>query len=290
MEGETKHSRGHRRKLRRFELIELWVSRLIVWVIILLVFFPILSVVTASLQRGDAFYSDSLLPDPRLFTWDNYRALLKEARFVIWVKNTLFLAITVGVLQVAITVTSSYAFSRLQFWGRRNGIRTLMILQMMPSFVSLAAIQYVLFKLNMANLFGMLLALTGASAWNIWLIKGYMDGLPRELDEAAKVDGCSDWQVFSKIILPLSRPMLAVMFLFSFMGVFGEFIMASAILRQSNDWLLSQGLRSFATSSFSTSWGKFSAAVVLSSIPLATIWMFAQRYIESGLTRGAIKG
>jgi arabinogalactan oligomer/maltooligosaccharide transport system permease protein len=278
------------RKLRRFEVIELWITRIIIWCVILVVFMPIVSIVTASLQSGDAFYSESLLPDPSRFTLDNYRALLTQTKFLTWVKNTLVVAVSVGALQVLITALASYAFSRLHFAWRKNGIRALLLLQMMPSYVSIAAVQYVLFKLDLANLFGLLLVSLGASAYNIWLIKGYMDGLPRELDEAAKVDGCTDWQVFYKVILPLSRPMLAVMFLLTFVGIFNEYIMASALLKRPDDMLLAQGLKTFTQNSFSTNWGKFSAAVVLSCVPLGIIWGFSQKYIESGLTKGAVKG
>lgn len=279
-----------RRKLRQFELVELWVSRLIIWMIIAVVMFPVVSIVVSSLQRGDAFTAKQLIPDPRLFTLDNYRKLFEEGHFPIWLRNTLLVGTAVGVLQVLVTLTSSYAFSRLKFWGRRNGIRTLMILQMMPSMVSLAAIQFVLFKLNLANLWGFLLTSLGASAWSIWLLKGYIDGIPHDLDEAAKVDGCDEWQVFRMIILPLSIPMLAVLFLFSFMGIFGEFVMSSTLLKNPNHWLMAQGLKSFSANAYSTNWGKLSAAVVLTAFPLGLVWMLAQRLVQAGLTRGAVKG
>lgn len=281
-----------RSKLRRFELVELWIARVIIWVFILIMLFPIWSILVASLQKGGVFTGNALLPDPKLFTWDNYKWLLTnpQSRYLVWLRNTVLIGVTVGMLQVAVTVTSSFAFSRLRFWGRTNGIRFLMLLQMMPSFVSLAAIQYVLYKLDLANLFGFFLVQAGASAWNIWLIKGYMDGLPRDMDEAAKVDGATDWQIFWKIILPLSRPMLAVMFLFTFIGIFSEFVMSSALLRDPNDYLLAQGLRTFQTNAYSTQWGRLTAAVMLTSVPIAVIWGFAQRYVEAGLTRGAIKG
>lgn len=279
-----------RKRLRRFELIELWLTRLVIWVILALVFFPILSIVTASLQSGDVFFSESLLPDPARFTFANYTSLFTTTKFATWTRNTVLVATAVGFLQVTVTVTSSYAFSRLQFRWRKNGIRTLMLLQMMPSYVSIAAIQYVLFKLNLANLFGFFLVMMGASAYNIWLIKGFMDGLPRELDEAAKVDGCTDWQIFYKIILPLARPMLAVMFLLTFIGMFNEYIMSAALLKSPDDMLLAQGLKTFAQNNYSTNWGKFSAAVVISCLPLAIVWGFSQKWIESGLTQGAVKG
>ncbi|HYG58396.1 MAG TPA: ABC transporter permease subunit [Symbiobacteriaceae bacterium] len=278
------------RKMRRFEVIQLWVDRLVVWLMLVVVFVPILSIVTASLQTGDVFFSESLLPDPSRFTLDNYTKLFTATKFPLWIRNTVFMGVAVGTLQVAITATSAFAFSRLRFWGRKYGIQMLLLLQMMPNFVMLAAIQYMLFKLDIANLFGLMFVFVGASAYNIWLVKGYMDGLPKELDEAARVDGATDWQVFAKVILPLSRPMLAVMFLFAFMGIYSEFTMSSAILRDPSEAMLAQGLRTFIRDQFATRWGQFAAAVLVASVPLATIWAFAQRYVEAGLTRGAIKG
>lgn len=277
-------------KMRRFEVFQLWFDRLIVWIAIAAVFIPILSIVTASLQTGDVFFSDSILPDPTRFTLSNYQLLFEKTRFPVWIKNTVIMGTAVGVSQVAITALSSFAFSRLRFWGRKWGIQFLLLLQMMPSFVSLAAIQFALFKLELANALGLFFVFTGASAYNIWLVKGYMDGLPKELDEAARVDGATDWQVFTRIILPLARPMLAVMFLFAFMGIYSEFVMSSSILRSPDDQMLAQGLRSFINNNFSTNWGRFSAAVVVSSVPVGIIWAFAQKYVESGLTAGSVKG
>ncbi len=279
-----------RRKMRRYEVAQLWLARVTVWAVIVVVFIPIWSVVTASLQTGDVFFTAGFWPDASRLTFDNYRLLFTATRFPIWVRNTVLVGVAVGLLQVLITGVSAYAFSRLRFWGRKQGIQLLMILQMMPNFVSLAAIQYGLFKLDMANLIGITIVYTGASAYNIWLVKGYIDGLPRELDEAARVDGATEWQVFLKIILPLSRPILAVIFLFQFMTIYGEFTLSSAILRAPNDMMLAQGLRTFILNNFTTNWGKFSAAVIVASIPLAAIWAFAQKYVESGLTRGAVKG
>jgi arabinogalactan oligomer/maltooligosaccharide transport system permease protein len=271
-------------------VVQLWFDRLVVWIMIALIFIPILSIVTASLQTGDVFFSERILPDPSRFTWTNYVQLFEKTKFPVWVKNTVLMGAAVGICQVAITGLAAFAFSRLRFWGRKGGIQTMLLLQMMPNFVSIAAIQFALFKLNLANGVGLLFVFTGASAYNIWLVKGYMDGLPRELDEAARVDGANDWTVFTKIILPLARPMLAVMFLFAFMGIYSEFVMSNAILRDPSSQMLAQGLRSFINNNFSTNWGKFSAAVLVASVPVAFIWGFAQRYVESGLTRGAVKG
>lgn len=283
-------ARREKKQLRRFEIAQLWFDRLIVWLAIILVLIPVLSIVTASLQKGDAFFSESLLPDPSRFTWENYTYLWEKTRFPIWVKNTVLMGALVGAVQVLVTALSSYAFSRLRFWGRKGGIQALLILQMMPNFVAMAGFQFALFKLDMANFWGLLMIFTGASVYNIWLVKGYMDGLPKELDEAARVDGATDWQVFTRVILPLARPMLAVMFLFAFMGIYSEFAMSNAILKSPTDQMLAQGLKTFVNNNFSTNWGRFSAAVIVSSVPVAVIWGFAQKYVESGLTGGAVKG
>jgi arabinogalactan oligomer / maltooligosaccharide transport system permease protein len=283
-------AKREKRRLRRFEIAQLWFDRLMVWLMIVIVLVPVLSIVTASLQSGDAFFSDSILPDPKRFTWSNYSYLFAKTKFPVWMKNTILMGIMVGVVQVAITALSSYAFSRLRFWGRKGGIQALLILQMMPNFVAIAGFQFALFKLNIANFMGLFMVFTGASVYNIWLVKGYMDGLPKELDEAARVDGATDWLVFVKVILPLARPMLAVMFLFAFIGIYSEFAMSNAILKSPNDMMIAQGLRGFVNNNFSTQWGRFSAAVIVSSVPLAVIWGFAQKYVEAGLTRGAIKG
>jgi arabinogalactan oligomer/maltooligosaccharide transport system permease protein len=159
-----------RPKLRRFEVVQLWFDRLVDWIMIALIFIPILSIVTASVQTGDVFFSERILPDPSRLTFINYAQLFTKTRFLTWVKNTVIMDTAVGVCQVAITALAAFAFSRLRFWGRKGGIQTLLLLQMMPNFVSLAAIQFALFKLDLANLVGLLLVFTGASAYNIWLV------------------------------------------------------------------------------------------------------------------------
>jgi arabinogalactan oligomer/maltooligosaccharide transport system permease protein len=145
--------------------------------------------------------------------------------------------------------------------------------------------------LNLIDQFwALIILLAGGSAYNIWLLKGFIDSLPRELDEAAMVDGASHWQVFKKIIIPLSTPMLAVIFLFSFIGVYSEFIMTSALMKDGGNQTIATGLRSFINNQFSAHWTQFSAAAVMASIPVAVIFMILQKFIAKGLTSGAVKG
>lgn len=281
-------ARAARRRPRRHEVIQLWISRVIIWFAILAVLVPLAWVVSASFSAGDAFFSDSIIPAK--FTWENYQVVFAQTDYLLWLKNTLVLATIVGVLQMFITALSAYAFARLRFPGRRYGLMALLLLQMFPNFLSIAAL-YVLFsRLNLIDsLFGMGLILVAGNAFNIWIMKGYIDGLPGALDEAAKVDGATDFQVFWKIILPLSLPMLAVQFLWAFVGVFNEYILSSLLIQSPEKFIMGPGMQKFIYNQFSVHWTQFAAAAVVTSLPLVVLWMSLQRYIVSGLAKGAVK-
>lgn len=282
-----------RRRLRPYQRAGLWASRVAVWAILLVVFFPLWSIVVASFQPGGAFSSSKLVPDRIVL--DNYREVLSCPSagrcYPLWLKNTVLIGLIVGTVQVLMIAASAFAFSRLRFWGRRYGIAALWLVQTFPAFMFIPAVYNILVRLKLDNTFwGLVIIHMGASAYNIWLMKGYMDGIPRELDEAAMADGATTWQVFTRIILPLSRPMLAVMFLFNFMGPFNEFLMSSLINKDPRLYTVPVGLQRFVTNQWSTRWGPFAAAFLITAVPMAAIWGLGQRWIQSGLTRGAVKG
>lgn len=282
-----------RRRLRPYEVTSLWLSRFIIWLVLIMVFFPILSVVVSSLQPGDAFYSERLIPDH--ITLANYKALFKTSPYIkgysTWLRNTLVIGLIVGAAQVLMTASAAYAFSRLKFHGRRYGIMVLWLIQTFPLALAVPAVYGVMARLGVVDsILGLILINMGASAYNIWLLKGYIDGIPRELDEAAMVDGATPGQIFWRVILPLSAPMLAVMFLFNFMAPFNEYILTSAIIKNPNLYTLPLGLRTMVQNAYSVKWGEFSAAAILTSVPLAIIWGLGQRWIQANLTRGAIRG
>ncbi|MGE5590071.1 MAG: sugar ABC transporter permease [Bacillota bacterium] len=276
------------RKPRRHEVIQLWISRVIIWLAVIGVLIPLAWVVSASFSAGDAFFSDSIIPTR--FTLENYQVVFGQTDYLIWLKNTLILATIVGFIQMFVTALAAYAFSRLRFPGRRYGLMGLLLLQMFPNFLSVAAL-YVLFsKLDLIDsLLGMGLILVAGNAFNIWIMKGYIDGLPRALDEAAKVDGATDFQVFWKIVLPLSLPMLAVQFLWAFMGVFNEYILSSLLIQSPEKFIMGPGMQKFIYNQFSVHWTQFAAAAVVTSLPLVILWMALQRYIVAGLAKGAVK-
>ena len=271
------------------KLIILWVSRVIIWFSIILVLFPMVWIVASSFSKGDNFFYGSVFPQE----WgvDNYERLFKETDFLKWVFNSIKVCTFVALIQIVLTVTAAYAFSRMRFHGRKYGLMSLMILQIFPASMATAAIYYMIYKLNLVdNIAALILLLAGGSAYNIWLMKNYIDKLPRELDEAALVDGAGHFTIFRKITIPLSMPMIVVIFLFSFIGAYSEFIITAVVMRSPENLPLSVGLQTFINGNFATRWTLFSAAALLSSIPVMIIFMLLQKYIQSGLAAGAVKG
>lgn len=279
----------YKHRLRPSEVKDLWISRIIIWIFILITLFPIFTIIMASLTKGDTFFSTTLIPKD--MTFSNYTTVLNDTDFKLWMKNSIILCSSAAFIQLFLSITGAYAFSRMKFKGRKNGLMSLLILQMFPTVMALPAILGVCYKLNLIDQFwALIILLAGGSAYSIWLLKGFIDSLPKELDEAAMVDGASHWKVFIKIILPLSKPMLAVIFLFSFIGVYSEFLLTSALMKDPVNQTLATGLRQFINNAFSAHWTQFSSAAVMAALPVAIIFMLLQKFIAKGLTAGAVKG
>lgn len=276
-------------RMRRGDRNYLWISRVIIWVVILCMLYPVLWIVLSSFSKGDSFFLTSLFP--KELSTDNYRKLFTDTDFATWVKNSLLLCVSVAAIQIFLTCTAAYAFSRMRFPGRKYGLMSLLVLQVFPSSMALSAYYVLIYQYNlMDNFLVLILILSGGSAYNIWLMKSYIDGLPRELDEAAFVDGASNRVVFSRIILPLAVPMLVVIFLFSFIGNYSEFMISSIVLQSPENYTLALGLQTFINNQFSAHWTLFAAASILSSLPIMIIFMLLQKYIQGGLAAGAVKG
>lgn len=282
----------YKSKLTKRDKIELWISRIIIWIAIIILLFPVLWIVGASLGKGQTFFQGSLFP--KEISFENYVNLFKvtgEMNFGKSILNSLYLCTGVSIIQLFMTGTAAYAFARMRFTGRKSGLMTLLIIQMFPAGMTLPAIYTLLYQLNMLDkIWGLMLILAGGSAFNIWLLKGYIDGLPIELDEAAKVDGASFWQIFTKIILPLAAPMFAVIFLFTFITVYSEFMISSAALQNPNNYTIAVAMQRFIQNKFNMNWTMFAAAAVVSSVPIMTVFMLLQKHIQGGLVAGSVKG
>ena len=275
--------------MKKKQRIGLWISRLIIWLVIICTLFPALWIVMASFSAGQSFFSQSLFPST--LTFSNYENLVEDTNFITWVINSLKVCFLVAIIQLVLSVTSAYAFSRMRFPGRRNGLLALLVLQVFPSSMAVAGYYMLIYRFGLTdNLFILILVLAGGSAYNIWLLKAYIDTIPKDLDESAFVFGAGHRIVFTQIILPLAKPQLAVVFVFSFVAAYSEYVISSIFLNNPNNHTLALGLQTFITNQFAANWTMFAAAAVLSSIPIMIIFMFMQRFIQNGLASTGTQG
>lgn len=277
------------KKLSASEKRTLWISRVIIWIVIVAVLFPALWIVMSSFSAGDSFFLSSLFPDR--FSTQHYRDLFTETDFVTWVWNSLKLCIIVAFIQLALTSLSAYAFARMRFTGRKYGLMSLLVLQVFPNSMAVSGYYILIYNFGLVDsALALIFVLAGGSAFNIWLLKSYIDGIPIELDEAAMVDGAGQFKVFYSIILPLAMPQLVVIFLFSFIATYSEYVITSVFLQTPGKMTLALGLQSFITNQFAAHWTLFSAAAVISSLPIMIVFMALQKFIQNGLVAGGVKG
>ncbi|GEM44409.1 ABC transporter permease subunit [Deinococcus cellulosilyticus] len=223
---------------------------------------------------------------PSQFTTEN-----PASKFLLWVRNTLLISGFTGLVTLALTTTAGYALARMQFKGRMQYLMVIIFLQMFPGLLGLIAIYSLMNTLGLVNTFtGLILAYTGGIiAFATWIYKGYVESLPHNLNEAALVDGCTPWQAFTRIILPLSGPMLVFIFLLQFIGSYAEYFLANVLLTGAENWNIGVGLRSFASNQFTVQYGPFTAASVLGALPIVILFFTFQKIFVSGATSGAVK-
>jgi arabinogalactan oligomer/maltooligosaccharide transport system permease protein len=269
-----------------------------VWALILFALFPIYVVITSSLNVSGGLSTSSLIPTK--INFGNYKSLFNDDSipFMRWILNSIILAGLNAVISVMVGIAAAYAFSRLKFKGRKFSLQALLLVQVFPSFLALSAIYVIMERIykvfpsiGLGTTWGLLLVYLGGSMGaNAWLLKGFLDSIPSDLDEAAKIDGASAVQIFWLIFLPLSVPILVVTTLLSFIGTFNEFVLASLFLQEVNERTVAVGLQSFVGANFGANWGAFAAGSVIASVPLVTLFLSLQKYIVSGVTAGSVKG
>ena len=266
--------------------------------LVLFTAFPIYVVLVTSFDPTGGISTNSLLPVK--FSLDNYALLFTDPTvpYWAWIKNSLVIATATAVTSVAIGAAGAFAFSRLRFKGRKTGLKALLLIQVFPSFLSLTAI-YVMMEqvflitptFGLGSIWGLYLIYIGGSLGvNVWLLKGFLDTIPLELDESARLDGASVPQVFWLIFLPLAAPVLAVIGVLSFIGTFNEFVLASLFLQDVERRTVAVGLQQFVGGQFGETWGPFAAGSIIASVPLVILFLSMQRFIIGGLTAGATKG
>lgn len=260
--------------------------------------FPLYLVVITSFNPSGSLRVTSFFPTE--ISWANYQLLFNDPRipYLTWMKNSLIISGFVAVVSVVIGAASAFAFSRLKFKGKKFGIQLLLLIQMFPAILALSALYVIMERvyqfapgIGLGTPTGLILVyLGGAMGVNIWLLKGFVDSIPAELDEAAKIDGASAAQTYWLIFIPLAAPVLAVVSLLSFIGTFNEFILARLFLVDMETRTVAVGLQQFIGGQYSENWGPFAAGSIIASIPIVIIFLSLQRYIISGLTAGSVKG
>ena len=259
--------------------------------------FPIVFIVSAALNPAGTLNTSELLPKELSMT--NFDALFSDPvrPYLSWYKNSLIIAGVGSLASVFIGACAAYAFSRMRFAGRRPGLLALLLLQMFPAaltfvalYITFAGVSDVLPPFGLNTSAGLILAyLGGAMGANVWLLKGYFDTVPRELDEAAKVDGASHARIFFTMTLRLVMPILATVFTLSFVGLFSEFLLASIFLRDVDQQTLGVGLWAMQKADKNKYFGQFCAGAMLASLPVVLLYLGLQKQIVGGLTQGSVK-
>lgn len=251
---------------------------------------PVLDVISISLRPGDRLRSSEWQLIPDNWSFKSYQQLLGDRTFWRWVGNSLLVSAAVTATGVALASIGGYAFSRFRFVGRQAMMTSILTTQMFPATMLLLPLYVMIARLGLINTYVGLCVFYVSTAlpFCVWQMKGFYDTIPASLEEAARIDGCSRWEAFRRVILPLAVPGLVITALFSFMSAWSEYLVAAQILQDRELFTLPLGLKSFQ-SSMSTQWGLYAAAALLVSVPVVVMFLLLSRYLVSGLTLGSVK-
>ncbi|MGC5626988.1 sugar ABC transporter permease [Georgenia sp. Z1344] len=276
---------------------ELGIRHVIGIVFVIYAAFPIVYVISASLagQGATLTGSNSLFTS---FDVGSYSQLSDTTLYWTWFRNTMFIGLSTAIGTVVMAAAAAYAFSRFRFKGHAFGLNTLLVLQMFPQLLAFVAIFLLLLSigevvpsLGLNSRIGLICVyLGGALGTNTFLMYGFFNTVPKELDEAAKIDGASHARIYWTIILRMVAPVLAVVGLLSFVSTFSDFVIARVVLQSEQNWTLALGLYQMVSSLTNQNWGMFAAGAVIAAVPVLLLFLFLQRYIVGGLTAGSVKG
>jgi arabinogalactan oligomer/maltooligosaccharide transport system permease protein len=292
--GVSARRRRRRRALAQRRLILLTALTLAMIVTL----FPIYWIVVAALDPTSTLATQSLLP--QAVSFENFRRLFGSSStvpFWHWFANSLKVSLIVAAVTVVLTAMSAYAFSRFRFAGKRTLMKAIVLVQVFPNLLALVAIYLMIQQAGrLVPVLGLnshtaliLVYLGGVLGGNVWLMKGYMDGLPRELDESAAMDGAGHATIFWRILLPLTKPMLAVTGVLAFVACYSEILLARVLLTDNDQLTLALGLYTFARGVYSNSWGAFAAGALIAAVPAVVLFYLLQNWLIKGLTAGSVK-
>jgi arabinogalactan oligomer/maltooligosaccharide transport system permease protein len=258
-------------------------------VVSLIVLLPVTWIVGSSFNHTSSLATSSIIPkNPTL---DHYIALFQETDFLKWYGNTLKIAVGNMLASVVVTTLTAYVFSRFRFKGRKGGLMTILVLQMFPSFLGMTAIYILYLNFNLLDNLGALTVtyIAGQIPYNTWLMKGYFDGIPQSLDEAAMLDGASRLRIFYQIIMPLAVPMITFLAVTTFMSPWMDYIFPRLLISSDKNKTLAVGLFEMINGNTNNNFTMFAAGAVMVAVPITILYMCLQKYLIQGITAGANK-
>lgn len=259
--------------------------------LVIVILFPILVTVSSAFRPGNTTAFSFHFDGP--WTLSNFKTLFQDTLYLRWYWNTLIVAFFTMLIQVTVITLTGYAYSRYNFFGRKKSLIFFLVVQMVPTMAALTAYFVMAWLFNALNQYWFLILIYvgGGIPMNAWLMKGYFDTVPYDLDESAKLDGFGHFRTFYQIVLPLVRPMIAVQSLWAFMGPFGDFMLAKFLLRAQENYTVAVGLQSFITNDArNPKVTLFAAGAILIAVPISVLFFFLQKNFVSGLTSGGTKG
>ncbi len=292
------------RTSQRFQKrLSLAIRLVIALLLIVFAIFPVLWIISASFDNANSLATQSLIPPntgimnyQRLFNLDpTFR--FGDLNYWAWLWNSIKISGITTILSLSITTMAAYAFSRLRFAGRVAMLKGILLIQAFPNLLAVVAIFLLVSQMgNIIPALGLnshtgliMVYLGGSMGLNIWLMKGFLDTIPRAIDESGKIDGASNWQIFTRLLLPLLRPILVVIGLLGFIGTYGDFLIARLLLNKVDQYTLMVGLQIFTAGQFDKKWGVFAAGALIGALPILILYLSLQDQIAGGLTVGAVK-
>lgn len=275
--------------------ISLTIKYVVAAIVLIYSLFPILWTVSASFNPTSGISSQTLIPQPP--TTIHYEEILSQ-NYWLWMWNSVKVAGTAAILNGLVALMAAYGFSRFRFAGRNQLLLVILLIQVFPAILAMVALFAILQQIGTyipglgLNTHGglILIYLGGSMGINVWLIKGFFDSVPREIDESGMMDGASDWQIFWRLLFPLVRPILVVMILLTFFGVYSDYLLPRIMITENAKYTLMLGLQTYIGNNYGQNWGAFAAGAVLGSIPMVALYLILQDYIVGGLTAGSVKG
>ena len=290
--------RAQLNEMRRKNAGPLAIRMILIFIGLLYALFPVIWIISVSVNPANTNVVRQVVPDNANFEW--YRQLLSGEGpfpFMSWLWNSVKISFITMVGSLLISTFGAYALSRFRFYGRKQTLLGIFLVQVFPSSLLTIAIFNLILQLGEhvpslglnTHSGAILVYFGGALGINTWLLKGFFDTVPREIDEAAIIDGASHWQTFWQIIFPLVRPILAVVAILIFIATYNDYIIALTLLRDTSQQTLAVGLNLFISDT-GTEWGLFAAGALMGAIPIVILYIMMQDYIVGGLTQGSVKG